>query len=436
MANDSEFPCLIVSEERSRFYPEDSSYEEFEEGVVSDSAKARSEKIRGQFSSDFFEHLLAEALDPAASLDMPDSILPAIRLIIGSITSEQGRALSALLFMQACIKSIDGQQSIRLHKGSRSKASFSWKEGISMRSLDKAFVTPFLRSSNLLSLNADGFMMTRSLAENYPYTTLYKARLKGARKEWLAVVDLLETGAVCPRAVAITILRELHDRSRTFEDLVCLTSGALTKVVLAEVNLATIQSLFQELLTKTRYASRLFEIMLHALFQALDSRGLLSGFLKPLGQMRQANKKHGNIGDIEVVMGRGSRAVLVSWDAKFGKSYLMDELEELAEKLEDQGSAEIVGFVTNEVEVIRGDVVARMEELEESFGVQVKQLSFLEWVELYSSEVAEEEKPAFAREWLVALVESLSLQRVELAPIDEPTFEWLGEVREALEGLV
>ena len=46
------------------------------------------------------------------------------------------------------------------------------------------------------------------------------------------------------------------------------------------------------------YSARLFEIALHSLFQALEDQMVLDGYLKPLCQMRSANKKHGNIGDI------------------------------------------------------------------------------------------------------------------------------------------
>jgi hypothetical protein len=37
-------------------------------------------------------------------------------------------------------------------------------------------------------------MMTRTLAENYPYSKLYKAGIRGARKEWLEITDDVENG--------------------------------------------------------------------------------------------------------------------------------------------------------------------------------------------------------------------------------------------------
>jgi len=92
--------------------------------------------------------------------------------------------------IQLTIKSISPEQSIRLHKGS-SSTSFSWKEGISMRVLDKNYITPLLRKYKLLRLNADGFMMTRTLAENYPYSQVYKAAIRGAKKEWLQKLHLV-----------------------------------------------------------------------------------------------------------------------------------------------------------------------------------------------------------------------------------------------------
>ncbi len=63
-----------------------------------------------------------------------------------------------------------------------------------MRTLDKSHITPILREYDLLRLNADGFMMTRSLAENYPYSKLYKAALRGGKSEWPEIVEDLESG--------------------------------------------------------------------------------------------------------------------------------------------------------------------------------------------------------------------------------------------------
>ncbi|WP_223824082.1 hypothetical protein, partial [Candidatus Enterovibrio escicola] len=90
------------------------------------------------------------------------------------IPARIGRGFTAILLT---IKSICSEQSIRLHKGSAGGSTFSWKNGIPMRVLDKKYNTPVLRKYDLIRMNADGVFMTRSLAENYPYSELYKAAI-------------------------------------------------------------------------------------------------------------------------------------------------------------------------------------------------------------------------------------------------------------------
>ena len=81
---------------------------------------------------------------------------------------------------------------------------------------------------------------------------------------------------------------------------------------------------------------------MHSLMQAVIETGALADLeLKPLSQMRSANKKHGNIGDIELLE---NNEIVESWDAKYGKNYLRDEIDEVSEKLEYHEKVETVGF--------------------------------------------------------------------------------------------
>ena len=54
-----------------------------------------------------------------------------------------------------------------------------------MRTLDASYSTPFLREYGLLNVNKYGVFMTRSLAENYPYSSFYKAEMRGPFEEWI-----------------------------------------------------------------------------------------------------------------------------------------------------------------------------------------------------------------------------------------------------------
>jgi hypothetical protein len=195
MSKDEKENHLRVFKDRSEYIIDGEDKEIFWEGPVSAETKKRTKLIKDSFEEGFLENLINSVKDNSEEIQMDLIDLNTkncLEKLVDSVTSEVGRALIGLTVMQLTIKSIDSTQNIRLHKGGTGSNSFSWKDGISMRVLDKNYVTPVLRKYDLVKLNADGFMMTRSLAENYPYSSLYKAQLKGARIEWLSVVESLE----------------------------------------------------------------------------------------------------------------------------------------------------------------------------------------------------------------------------------------------------
>ena len=200
---------LRVYENRSEYHASSDDVELFHEGVISNEAKKRSKQIKDSFEGGFLDDLIVRLKKgeivcgaDKVSLDTQTHL----RQLVDLVTSEVGRALIGLTVMQLSIKTIAPGQSIRLHKASSNRGSFSWVEGVSMRTLDKNYVTPTLRRHDLVRLNADGFMMTRSLAENYPYSTLYKAQLRGARDQWLSMVEALEKGITDPRESLLFLL--------------------------------------------------------------------------------------------------------------------------------------------------------------------------------------------------------------------------------------
>lgn len=181
-------PVLYVFEDRSVLYDSKGNISEFKEGKSSKEAKARLKIIKDTLASGYLEQRINEAKKPDIKIEgLTNDQIETLENLVLSVTSEVGRAIVGLSVLQLTIKSISSEQSIRLHKGS-SAARFSWIEGIPMRVLDKNYITPVLREHKLLRLNADGFMMTRSLAENYPYSQLYKAAIRGAKDEWVKIV--------------------------------------------------------------------------------------------------------------------------------------------------------------------------------------------------------------------------------------------------------
>ena len=166
--------------------------------------------------------------------------------------------------------------------------------------------------------------------------------------------------------------------------------------------------------------------------QAVEELGYLNdATLRNLSQMRQANKKAGNIGDIELVF---AESVLEAWDAKYGKPYLYDELLEIRDKLLQENWPVLVnvGFVTDKTPEMRQDVVEKIKEIEAEFNVKVSIKSFSDWVTFKIQQLGINKEAVLARRWLVAYAESLALHRTSKAPIDEPTEAWLKSLKRIL----
>ena len=208
---------IDIYEERSELHTGSEVFV-FEEGAQSESAAKRYSTIKSEIESGFLEKVYEESsVDGGSSLTQRQREL--ICKLVEGQTSEVGRALIGLAFLQLTIKSITPEQSVRLHKSSRGGGRFSWKEGISVRSLDREYNTPFLRGKDLLKINRDGVMMTRSLAENYPYSRVYKAEIRGPVKEWVDILEELEGGGMPARDALVYLTKLLRDRAGKTEEL-------------------------------------------------------------------------------------------------------------------------------------------------------------------------------------------------------------------------
>ena len=342
-----------------------------------------------------------------------------IKSLVNGVTSEVGRALVGLTCLQLAIKSIEPQQSIRLHKGGKSDSRFSWQEGISMRTLDNTFNTPFLREYGLLKINKDGIMMTRSLAENYPYSRLYKAEMRGPIKPWLEIVEAAESGSLPPYPALCLLLSLLKNNSDTFAAKAEQVISVAKRVKAVFADAVQIVTRF---VSETTYSARAFEVVIHSFMQALTEMRLTDGSLVPLSQMRSANKKHGNVGDIELKHGN---MIIESWDAKYGKPYLRDELEELNDKLEYHSNVEVAGFIVNTDVDSSKEIVERAEEISDIHECDVHLLSFSEWIEKKTASLSEKDKTELGQRWILATAESFGQKRLAIAPIDEPCDAWL-----------
>lgn len=399
----------------------------YPEGFQNEATQKRYEKINTELANGYLNKIMEKLPYVDFEKFSEDNKILLKRLVDG-ITSEVGRALVGVAFLQLTIKSITPDQSIRLHKGTTRKGSFSWVDGISMRTIDSTYSTPFLRKHGLLNVNKFGVFMTRSLAENYPYSKLYKAEMRGPFAEWIDIVDAIEDKRMPALLGLYYLMTLLKNRSDTFHSMADEAVELAAKY--KDKSFENISALMKSFFNGTEYSARAFEIVIHGFMQAMAEFHMIGDLdLVPMSQMRSANKKHGNIGDVEL---KDGRVIIESWDAKYGKPYLRDELEELRDKILTSPGVKVAGFIVDSEVDRRRDIIDRVDEISVETGVDIQLLSFDEWIEYQTQKMAKSQLDRIAESWLIAVVESFAQRRPELAPIDEPCETWVKDLMEKL----
>lgn len=397
------------------------------EGFQNAATQQRYEKINNELSNGYLYKIMEKLPDvDFAELSEENKVL--LRRLVNGITSEVGRALVGVAFLQLTIKSITPDQSIRLHKGTTRRGSFSWVDGISMRTIDSTYSTPFLREQGLLNVNKFGVFMTRSLAENYPYSKLYKAEMRGPFAEWIDIVDAIEDESMPALLGLYYLMALLKNKSDAFNKMADEAVELASKY--EDKSFGGISALMKSFFNDTEYSARAFEIVIHGFMQAMAESNMIGDLdLVPMSQMRSANKKHGNIGDVEL---KDGRVIVESWDAKYGKPYLRDELEELRDKILTSPGVKVAGFIVDGEVDRRKDIVERAEEISVETGVDIQLFSFDEWIQYQTQRIADSQLDRIAGRWLIAVVESFAQRRPEIAPIDEPCEAWVKDLIEKL----
>lgn len=422
MRSDRTEKHLDIYEDRYELH-QDGETTVYYQGFQNPAAQQRYADIKRVFDDGYLDQKFHSSKDMDFS-DLTKENQTLLRNMVNGITSEVGRALVGLVCLQLAIKSIAPEQNIRLHKGSITNGKFSWVDGISMRSLDRNYNTPFLRRYGLLNVNRDGVLMTRSLAENYPYSILYKAEMRGPFDQWIAIVDAVENNTMPPDSGLCYLMALLQNRSNAFREQADRACSLTEKYRGHYFN--EIKALIFCFFNTTDYSARAFEVAMHGFYQAMDEMGFLGDAdVVPMSQMRSANKKHGNVGDIELT---DNNVIFKSWDAKYGKAYLRDELEELHDKLITHPDVKVAGFVCDGAVDLRRDIITRTQELELETGTEIHLFSFDEWLDYEMQSLSGMQKNQLAYKWLVAIVESFAQKRLELAPIDEPCDAWINDL--------
>lgn len=434
-SEDDTSPHMRVYEDKVKFVDEDGDVATYRVGTQTTKARDRYKRIQREFENGFLTDLIERVTDVEADveIDLDDQHQEIIDEIVDSITSERGRAIAGLSVMQLAIKAIAPEQSIRLHKGSRNSAHFSWKEGLSMRSIDSTYISPVLREYDLLRVNKDGVMMTRSLAENYPYSRFYQANIRGAQDAWADLIETLEDpdSDIDPEEALKYMITALSGRGERAEELNEAALELVSDLTEQNPERETVMRVIKSHINTSPHSARIYEVALHSLYQVMEDANLLDGELKELTQMRSADKKHGNIADIEVVDPNDEFHIYNAWDAKHGKSYLRNELQEIRGKLSNHPETQLVGFITSSEPERDTQLEQQKSKIEDQFDVEIELVTFDEFCNRALDELST--KMVSPSAWLTAYAETLCHRRRDSAPIDEPTQEWVSDLSDILE---
>ena len=123
-----------------------------------------------------------------------------------------------------------------------------------------------------------------------------------------------------------------------------------------------------------------------------------------------------------------SFAFVQSWDAKFGKTLLREELEEAVEKIAPHEKLALLGFITSEPLRRKGELEPRVIELQKIYGIEIRFDCWKVWTEGVISTMVRQQmgtEEEVVRNWLYMYCDYLGQKRRDVAPIDEPCYQWV-----------
>ncbi|MBK6385097.1 MAG: hypothetical protein IPF69_16945 [Chitinophagaceae bacterium] len=117
-------------------------------------------------------------------------------------------------------------------------------------------------------------MMTRSLAENYPYSKLYKEATRGARQEWLEITDSVEIGKLDAVNALKQLVIFLNNKSEAFLKLTDKTLETLSAFLKKKPPFKDCYFTITKFIESSTYSARMFEVAMHSLFQVLEEENV------------------------------------------------------------------------------------------------------------------------------------------------------------------
>ena len=267
--------------------------------------------------NEIYEKALEGAAKADHTKDLPDGIVAQIETIVAR--SEANKGIVAVLVTLLTHKAVDESQDIRYHQA-------QLENGFSGRNIDKAVITPFMKSVSFPAMAESGWL-TRSLEQAHPYTLDYPGKItpKNVKDAFLGIIDSVQVQRVDAKKILLYLFKLLiKQRDAMNIELAKPHSLSISKIVnLLEKHFTYHYTCFG--------ASRLPSLAIYAAYESMmgevaryDNKILCS-----LANHNAADAQSGRIGDVDVNNSNGSafEGVEIKHEIQITKQLVTDAYE-------------------------------------------------------------------------------------------------------------
>lgn len=267
------------------------------------------------------ESVYNKALDETAKDDytttLPNETVKQIKTIVER--SEANKGIVTVLVTLLTHKMVDSAQDIRYHQA-------QLENGFSGRNIDKAVITPFMKSVSFPSMAESGWL-TRSLEQAHPYTLDYPGKItpQTVKCAFLGLIDAVQVQGI-----------SAEDALLYFFKLLIKQRDAMN-IELAKPHSLSISKIIKLLEQHFTYhytcagASRLPSLAIYAAYECMMAQvARYNGkILCPLANHNSADAQSGRIGDVDVNNANGSafEGVEIKHEIQITKQLVADAYE-------------------------------------------------------------------------------------------------------------
>ncbi len=249
--------------------------------------------------------------------DLPETIMIQIETIVAR--AEANKGIVAVLVTLLTHKIVDGKQDIRYHQA-------HLENGFSGRNIDKAVITPFMKSVSFPAMAESGWL-TRSLEQAHPYTLDYPGKItpKNVKNAFLGIIDSIQAHGLDAKNVLLFLFKLL------------IKQRDAMNIELAKPHSLSISKIIKLLEKHFIYhyacsgASRLPSLAIYAAYECM--MGQVARYddkmLCPLANHNSADAQSGRIGDVDVnnLNGSAFEGVEIKHEIQITKQLVTDAYE-------------------------------------------------------------------------------------------------------------